>query len=101
MSSYPELSDQWEVVTRHGNYGWGNIILEFLAGLLLGGVGGVAEPRSITWTVRHKSTGEARTVTAKTAEEVIAKINNGQFDTPPSGNRSGRHTLDKFPENKA
>jgi hypothetical protein len=79
MSTPQELSDQWEIVKRHGNYGWGAFVAAIIDGLL-GGGGGPGEPASITLTVRHKSTGATHVVTANNEREAITKVNSGQFD---------------------
>jgi hypothetical protein len=81
MSSPPDLSDQWEIVARHGNYGW--VVFQALLGTLLAATGSgswALRPNSVTWTVRHKPTGSTRTVTAFSADEAITKVNSGQFD---------------------
>jgi hypothetical protein len=81
MSRPPELSDQWEVVKRQGNYGW--VVFQALLGMLLAATGSgswAPTPNSVTWTVRHKPTGATRTVTAFSADEAITKVNSGQFD---------------------
>jgi hypothetical protein len=80
MSSPPELSDQWEVVERHGNYG---VVFQALLGMLLAATGSgswALTPNSVTWSIRHKPTGATRTVTAFSADEAITKVNSGQFD---------------------
>src|SRR5215468_3699669 len=81
MSNCVELSDEWEVVARHGNYSYAWIALLF---------GGAPEPDSVTLTIRHKSTGATRTVTAYREREAITKINNGQFDGVPASLRDAR-----------
>jgi hypothetical protein len=80
MFNYPELSGQWEVVARHANYGWGIIALQVLLGILVFEVVAFSAPRTFTWRIRHKSTGETRTVTANSADDAVTKINNGQFE---------------------
>jgi len=84
MSNCVELSDQWEVVARHGNYNpvWMDIVGNVLIGLLTGGTAGGSTPlpNSVTLTVRHKTTGVTRAATAHCEREAITKINNGQFD---------------------
>src|SRR5262249_57192930 len=81
MSNGVELSDEWEVVARHGNYSYAWIALLF---------GGAPEPDSVTLTIRHKSTGATRTVTAYREREAITKTNNGQFDGAPASLRDAR-----------
>jgi hypothetical protein len=80
MLENPTLSDEWEIIARHGNYGWGR----FLIAAMLGVVGQAPEisasPKSVTLTVRHKSDGSVRTVTASNEREAENKINRGQFD---------------------
>jgi hypothetical protein len=85
MSSPPELSDQWEIVERHGNYGW--VAFQALFGMLLAATGSaswVLTPSSVKWTVRHKPTGATRTVTAFSEDEAITKVKSGQFDREPN-----------------
>jgi hypothetical protein len=81
MSSPPELPDQWEIVARHGNYGW--VVFQALLGMLFAATGSgswALPPTSTsTWTVRHKPTGATRTVTASSEDEAITKVNSGQF----------------------
>ena len=38
---------------------------------------------SVTWTLRHRTTGEMRRVTARSEREAIEKINAGYFDFEP------------------
>src|SRR5262245_43451275 len=93
MSNCGELSDEWAVVARHGNYDdvWSSIVINGLLGLLTGGAGGWAPlPNSVTLTVRHKTTGVTRAATAHCEREAITKINNGQFDGAPASHRDTR-----------
>jgi hypothetical protein len=68
-----DLPAGWELVARHGNYGWlGTVLSLFLQSAI--------DPTSITLTVRETATGTTRKVTAPTDREAFAKIANGQFD---------------------
>jgi hypothetical protein len=67
-----ELPENWEVVCRKTNHFW----ITTLLGFFLDGV----VQASVTWTVRQKSTGITRRVTADSEWEAADKIANGQFD---------------------
>jgi hypothetical protein len=68
-----EVQTEWEIVDRRGNYGWLGILTMLF-------MGSGAEPTSITLTVREKSTGTTKTITAYTDGEAAAKLANRQFD---------------------
>jgi hypothetical protein len=88
MWNDPDLPDQWELVARRSHYGWGSAVFELLTNMIWGLLGGGGPERllsrPVTWTIRHKSSGETRTVTASSANEAATKINNGEFDSRPT-----------------
>jgi hypothetical protein len=75
-SDGPTLPDGWEIIARHGNYGWVTTALTILS---LGEIT-PGEPTTTTWAVRQRSTGDLFEVTASTEREAMNKIANGQFD---------------------
>lgn len=68
----------WETVSRStaDAHGWMSILLWPL--LLLPGV--PTRHSDVTWTVRHRRTGEVRKVTAYTQDLAALKIATGEFD---------------------
>jgi hypothetical protein len=79
MPDNPNLSPEWEIVGRHGNYGWGLFPIAAVIGVI-GQDTTILAPKSVTLTVRHKSDGRVHTATADNEREAVNKINNGQFD---------------------
>jgi hypothetical protein len=72
------ISEDWEIVSRKTNSWWIAIFLWTISGLLGGGEMG---PRSsATWTVRQKSTGITKRVTADSESEAAGLIAKGYFD---------------------
>jgi len=69
------LPDDWEILGRHGNYGWWLVLLDLV--FLTPGT----PPQTVTLTVRQKSTGATRTVTAHNERAAITRIIDGQFDS--------------------
>jgi hypothetical protein len=64
------ISEDWEIVSRRTNHFWIGTFFIFLEG-----------PGSdATWTVRQKSTGITRRVTADSTSEAADKIAKGLFD---------------------
>ena len=73
-----KLGDDWEIVSRRPNdRGW---ILPMLVQLALLIPMMPATFSSSTWTVRQKSTGVVRKLTARSEEEAWQKIGLGLFD---------------------
>jgi hypothetical protein len=73
------IPEDWEIVSRKTNGFWIEIFLTFTLGLLLNNQ---AYPHSsVTWTVRQKSTGITKRVTADTESEAADKIAKGYFDS--------------------
>ena len=66
------IPEDWEVVSRKTNHWW----LGAFFVVLLEGLGS-----SVTWTVRQKSTGITRRVTALSESEAANKIAKGYFDS--------------------
>jgi hypothetical protein len=65
--------EDWDVVSEHVNYPG---LWETIVGLF----SGARPPRTITYTVRLKSTGATRTVTCFGAGELRERVAHGQFD---------------------
>jgi hypothetical protein len=74
LSSNVALPDDWEIVRRHGNYRWWVVLLD-LVSLAPG-----SPPETVTLTVRQKSSGAIRTVTAHNERAAISRIIDRQFD---------------------
>jgi hypothetical protein len=65
------IPEDWEVVSRKTNHWWiGAFFILSLAG----------PHSSVTWTIRQKSTGVTKRVTARSESEVADIIANGWFD---------------------
>jgi len=78
MTRTPQIADDWEVVSRKPNERtW---ILPMLVQLTFPIPMMPATISSATWTVRQKSTGLVRTLTARSEEEAWQKIELGLFD---------------------
>jgi hypothetical protein len=80
MPENPILSDEWEIVGRHGNYGWGQFLITAVFGAIDPAGAILGDPKSVTLTVRHKSDGSVHTVTAHNEREAVNQINKAQFD---------------------
>jgi hypothetical protein len=74
LSRDAALPDDWEIVRRHGNYQWWLVLLDLMS--LAPGT----PPEAVTLTVRQKSTGATRTVTAHNECAAIRRIIDGRFD---------------------
>jgi hypothetical protein len=73
------ISEDWEIVSRKTNSWWIAIFVWIIFDLLGGSEMG---PRSsATWTVRQKSTGITKRVTADSEGEAADKIAKGYFDS--------------------
>ena len=72
------MSEGWEIVSRKTNRPWFKSFLMIVLGLVVQDNPGVFS--SVTWTVRQKSTGVTRRVTANSKSEAADKIANGWFD---------------------
>jgi hypothetical protein len=68
------MPDNWELISRHGNYGWVDTFLAVL-------IGGCCDPNSITLTVREKATHVVRKVTAFNEAQAVARLATGRFDS--------------------
>lgn len=73
----PHRSADWELISRKAENPSRNL-LETVRRFFSSGAGQTAQPA--TWTVRHKSTGVVRKLTARTELEARVKITNGLFD---------------------
>jgi hypothetical protein len=72
-----EIAPGWEIVAQKTRKPVMHMVLILLQMLML------AEPMnrsSVTYTVRHRVTGETRQVTADSHEQAAAKIEQGLFD---------------------
>ena len=74
-----QLSDDWEILSCKTHYSWAVALFAFLLSLLSGSL-----PDSVhlnaTWTVRQKSTGLVRRVTANNKSEAAEHVAKGLFD---------------------
>jgi hypothetical protein len=71
------VPEDWEIVSRKTNNFW----FEIFVTLILGWFQGATHPHSsATWTIRQKSTGITRRVTALSEREAADKIAKGWFD---------------------
>jgi hypothetical protein len=66
------MSEDWEIVSRKTNYHWIQIVLTFLFDDFAFS--------DVTWTVRQKSTGNMKRVTAFSESEAADLIAKGYFD---------------------
>jgi hypothetical protein len=73
------IPEDWEIVSRKTNGYWIEIFATFTLGLLLDS--NLYPHSSVTWTVRQKSTGLMRRVTALGEREAADKIVNVSFDS--------------------
>jgi hypothetical protein len=67
------MSEDWEIVSRKTNYHWSQIVFTLLFDDLAFS--------DVTWTVRQKSTGVMKRVTAYRESEAADKIAKGYFDS--------------------
>ncbi|HEY6258005.1 MAG TPA: hypothetical protein VIY51_19655 [Xanthobacteraceae bacterium] len=74
------MSEDWETLDRKINYRW---ITSFFM-VILGLLHPTRLHSSATWTVRQKSTGLVRRVTADSESEAADKIAKGWFDADES-----------------
>jgi len=74
LSTDIAFPDDWEIVRRHGNYRWWLVLLDLVS------QAPGTPPETVTLTVRQKSTGATRTVTAHNECAAIRRIIDGQFD---------------------
>jgi hypothetical protein len=81
LSSNVALPDDWEIVRRHGNYRWWVVLLD-LVSLAPGSPPEApgSPPETVTLTVRQKSSGAIRTVTAHNERAAISMIIDRRFD---------------------
>jgi hypothetical protein len=78
------ISEDWEVVARHGNYAWWQAILAFVLGLFDPvGATSVVAPNSVTLTTRRKSTGATYYVTADNEHAALAKLRSDALPNRP------------------
>jgi hypothetical protein len=70
--------DDWEIVSRKTNRPWFKSFLMIVLGLVMQDNPGVFS--SVTWTVRQKSNGETKRVTALSESAAADKIANREFD---------------------
>jgi hypothetical protein len=79
-----QIAEDWEIVSCEINYTWKRtLVMQLLVGLLTLGWSGpdsVYFSSGATWTVRQKSTGSLRRVTASNRSEAADNINKGLFD---------------------
>jgi hypothetical protein len=73
------IPEDWEVVGRETNHPWTTTFFVFILGLISFDATGFHS--SVTWTVRRKSTGITKRVTAGSESEAADKIAKGWFDT--------------------
>ncbi len=71
--------DDWETIGRKTNDKASALIGLLLWPLFLL-TGSPTLPSSVTWTIRHKQTGDVRRVTAHTKDLAALKIAAGEFD---------------------
>jgi hypothetical protein len=85
-----QLSEDWEILSCKVHYTWANTLATLLASLVGGLVGG-GLPDSIhesaTWTVRQKSSGLVKWVTARDKSEAAEFVSKGLFDPDHSDPR--------------
>jgi hypothetical protein len=72
------IPEDWEVVGRETNHPWITTFFVFILGLISFDPTGLHS--SVTWTVRQKSTGIVKRVTARSETEAADKIAKGWFD---------------------
>lgn len=73
-----DLSTDWELVSRRARDGSPGI-LSTLRSMVARDVSSTSQP--FTWTLRHRTTGRVRRLTARTELEATVKIANGLFDS--------------------
>jgi len=71
------MFEDWEIVSRKTNRPWFTSFLMIVLGLVMQDNPGVFS--SVTWTVRQKSTGMTKRVTANSESAAANKIANGWF----------------------
>ena len=76
------IPEDWEVVSRKTNRPWITTFFVFIIGLISFDATGFHS--IVTWTVRQKSTGITKRVTADSESEAADKIANGRFDAEPA-----------------
>jgi hypothetical protein len=72
------MSEDWEIMSRKTNRPWFTSFLMIVLGLVMQDNPGVFS--NVTWTVRQKSTGMTKRVTANSESAAANKIANGWFD---------------------
>lgn len=78
----------WDVVSRKTNKPLSHLFWILLQLPAMGGpIGGVHS--SVTWTLRNRSTGDTRCITALSESEVAERVAAGKFDWTPRW-RKGR-----------
>ena len=81
-----QIFEDWEILSCKLHYGWRTVLLYQLFGILadflmLGQAGGPDPYRGdATWTVRQKSTGIVKRVTASSKSQAADNVANGLFD---------------------
>jgi hypothetical protein len=73
-----DLSNDWELVSRRARGGSPGV-LSALRSMLVRDP--AKTPQPFTWTLRHRTTGRIRRLTARTELEATVKIANGLFDS--------------------
>ncbi len=70
-----DISEDFEIISRHGNYGgWLKTLSAFVTDVPPG------PPDTVTIKVREKSTGNVRSVTARDEPTALEYLRNGIFD---------------------
>ena len=72
-----DLSNDWELVSRRAHDASPGV-LSTLRGMLVRDPS--KSPQPFTWTLRHRTTGRIRRLTARTEPEATVKIANSLFD---------------------
>jgi hypothetical protein len=75
-----QMLDDWEILACKVRYSWGATLIALLFSLLPGGSMIDSIHLNATWTIRQKSTGVVKRVTAGNKSEAAAYAAKGQFD---------------------
>jgi hypothetical protein len=66
------MTEDWKIISRKTNKPWWNLFAMLFGSLLLADNPGVHS--SATWVVRNRSTGETRTITAESEQDMRDRL---------------------------